>query len=151
MSDIIACRRGTVITIEGCEGIPAMLTVDGFNAKAAVIIAPAVGQKVNIQFMTSLKEAVYAYVFGDQMGNISLNGFAFASRCDDDSNGIKELFEYYDEYRASVRKEIVTITIADRAFSGFLVALNVRPQSPENMVSEFNMELSSLPDKKSGG
>jgi hypothetical protein len=150
MSDLLACRRGTVTTIEGCEGIPGTLSVDGFDAKAAIIVAPAVAQKVNVQFQTSLKEAVYAYVFGDQMGVISLSGLAFASRCDDDSNGVKELFEYYDDYRASVRKEVVTVTISDKAFSGFLVAMAFRPQNPEHMISAFNMEISVLPEKKSG-
>jgi hypothetical protein len=151
MSDLLACRRGTVITIEGCEGIPGTLTVDGFEGRAAIIVAPAVTQKVNVQFQTSLKEAVYAYVFGDQMGSISLSGVAFASRCDDDSNGVKELFEYYDDYRASVRKEVVTVTIADKAFSGFLTSMNVRPQDPEHMISAFNLEINVLPEKKNGG
>ena len=151
MSDLLACRRGTVITIEGCEGIPGTLSVDGFEAEAAIIVAPSVAQKVNVQFQTSLKEAVYAYVFGDQMGVVSLNGMAFASRCDGDANGIKELFEYYDDYRASVRKEVVTVTIADKAFSGFLLSLDLRPQSPEHMISSFAMQLAVLPEKKNGG
>jgi hypothetical protein len=151
MSDLLACRRGTVITIEGCEGIPGTLSVDGFEGKAAIIVAPAVNQKVNAQFQTSLKESVYVYVFGDQMGNIALSGLAFASRCEDDENGIKELFEYYDEYRAAVRKEVVTVTIADKAFSGFLISMDVRPQDPEHMISAFNLAIAVLPEKKNGG
>jgi hypothetical protein len=151
MSDLLACRRGTVITIEGCEGIPGTLQVDGFEGRAAIIVAPAVRQNVNVQFQTSLKEAVYAYVFGDQMGQITLNGLAFASRCEDDENGVKELFEYYDGYRASVRKEVVTVTIADKAFSGFLISMDMSPQQPEHMISSFRLAIASLPDKKNGG
>lgn len=150
MSDLLACRRGTVTTIQGCEGIPGTLKVDGFDAEAAIIVAPAVAQRVNVQFQTSLKEAVYAYVFGDTMGQIVLSGLAFAQRCEGDANGVRELFEYYDEYRASVRKEVVTITISDKAFGGFLVALSFSPQSPEHMISSFNMEVAVLPNKKSG-
>jgi len=127
------------------------LSIDGFEGETAIIVAPAITQKVNVQFMTSLKEAVYAYVFGDQMGSITLSGLAFSSRCEDDKNGIKELFEYYDENRASVKKEVVTVTIADKAFSGFLIAMNVQPQDPEHMISSFNMDVAVLPEKKNGG
>ncbi len=151
MSDILACRRGTVTTIAGCEGIPGTLTVDGFeDKKAAIIVAPAVKQKVNVQFQTSLKESVYAYVFGDQMGAITLQGLAFAGVCEGDDNGVKELFEYYDDFRAAVRKEVVTVTIADKAFSGFLTSMDMRPQSPEHMISAFTMQIAVLPEKKGG-
>lgn len=149
MSDILACRRGTVITIAGCQGIPGTLSVDGFDGKTAIIVAPMVNQMVNIQFQTSLREAVYAYVFGDRMGAVNLQGLAFAQSCDGGDSGLKELFDYYNDYRASQRTEVVTVTIADEAFSGFLTAMTLTPKSPEHMISAFTLQIHNLPKKGS--
>jgi hypothetical protein len=148
MSEVFACRRGTVVVLEGCQGIPAKLILDGFEPKAAIIVAPKISQMVNVQFQTSLKEAVYAYVFGDKMGMTGLSGIAFAGRCNDEgASGLKDVFDYYKDYRASKRKEVVTVTFGPEALSGFLTGLEMTPRDPRDMTMDFHFGINTLPKK----
>lgn len=152
MADIFQCRRGTVVVLKGCDGIPMKLILDGFEPKAAIIEAPQLMQQVDVQFQTSLKEAVYAYVFGDQMGRVQLSGIAFAGRCEQENeSGLKDLFDYYKDYRASKRKEVVTVTFGPEAQSGFLIGLQLTPREISNMTMNFSMGISTLPKKGGNG
>ncbi|HSN70704.1 MAG TPA: hypothetical protein VLT59_04310 [Steroidobacteraceae bacterium] len=128
------------------------LIVDGFEPQAAIIEAPQIVQQVDVQFQTSLKEAVYAYVFGDKMGQLSLSGIAFANRCNDDSaNGLKDLFDYYKEYRASKRTDVITTTFGPEALSGFLIGLRMSPREISNVTMNFELAISVLPKKGGNG
>lgn len=150
--NIFECRRGMVMVLEGCKGIPAKLILEGFEPKAAIIVAPTINQSVDVQFQTSLKEAVYAYVFGDKMGATELSGIAFAGRCEqEDASGLKDLFDYYKKYRASKRKEVVKVTFGPEAMSGFLTALNLQPRDPRDMTMNFNFGINTLPKKGGNG
>lgn len=152
MAEIFQCRRGSVVVLKGCEGTPVKLIVDGFEPQAAIIEAPQVVQQVDVQFQTSLKEAVYAYVFGDKMGQLTLSGVAFASRCSDESaSGLKDLFDYYKEYRASKRTDVITTTFGPEALSGFLIGLQMSPREISNVTMNFELAISVLPKKGGNG
>lgn len=151
MGNVFECRRGILVVLEGCNGVPAKLILDGFEPTAAIITAPRIEQAVDIQFQTSLKEAVYAYVFGDKMGRTGLSGIAFAGRCNnEEASGLKDIFDYYKDYRASKRKEVVTVTFGPEALSGFLTAMQLNPRDPRDMTMDFELGINTLP-KKGGG
>ena len=140
--------------LKGCDGTPVKLILDGFEPQAAIIVAPRIDQAVDIQFQTSLKEAVYAYVFGDKMGNVTLSGIAFAGRCgNEEASGLKDMFDYYKDYRASKRKEVVTVTFGPEAMSGFLLSLNMSALQADarDLAMSFTMALATLPKKGGNG
>ena len=149
MSELLACRRGTVVVIEGCDGIPGKVKLEGFEPLASIIVAPSIGQRVNAQFQTSLKKSVYVYVFGDQMGNIIMHGIAFAGLCRGNDSGLKEVFGYYKAFRASERDTPVTVTFGEETISGFLIAMDMSPKDPDYMMVNFNLTISSLPKEGS--
>lgn len=150
MAELLACHRGKVVVLEGCKGLPARLILEGFEPVASIIESPEVRQAVNIQFMTSLKDAVYAYVFGDQMGAITLQGTAFAGRCEQTDSGLKDVFDYYRNYRAAKRKEVITVAFGPESFSGFLTEMRMWPRDPRYVMVNFVLTFSTLP-KKGGG
>lgn len=147
--DLFACRRGVVVVMRGCEGVPGKLVLEGFEPIAAIIEAPAMRHAVNIQFMTSLEDAVYAYVFGDQMGKVLLKGVAFAGRCTGSGSGLKDLDDYYKDFRASQREEVVAVTIGPVTQSGFLTSLEIASRDPKFMMLDFTMTINTLPKKGS--
>jgi hypothetical protein len=148
LADIFQCRRGRVVVLKGCEGLPAKLILEDFEPQAAIIVAPSIRQAVNIQFQTSLEEKVYAYAFGDLMGQLELQGTAFAGVCEkDDASGVKDLFDYYKDYKSSKRRETVTATFGSEALCGFLVGLSMTPQDPELMTMNFTLAIAALPKK----
>ena len=126
--------------LKGCDGTPVKLILDGFEPQAAIIVAPRIDQAVDIQFQTSLKEAVYAYVFGDKMGNVTLSGIAFAGRCNnEEASGLKDLFDYYK--------------FGPEAMSGFLLSLNMSALQADarDLAMSFTMALATLPKKGGNG
>ena len=147
MAEILACRRGLVATLPGCSGAPGRIRLSpNFDPLAALIDAPSVSQQVNVQFQPSLGGPVYVYVFGDQMGNISISGTVFAGLCGNASNsGLREIVEYYNSNRASQRSEVVTVTYGSDSFEGFLTKLMLRPQDPLAMLTGFTIVINTLP------
>jgi hypothetical protein len=149
MSELLVCRRGMVVKMEGHGGIPGKVKLEGFEPLASIIIAPAIGQRVNVQFQTSLKKSVYVYVFGDQMGNVVIHGIAFAGLCKGNDSGLKDVFNYYKEFRASVHDKPVTVTFGEETISGFLMAMDMRSKDPDYMTVDFALTISSLPKEGS--
>jgi hypothetical protein len=147
--DLFACRRGTVVTMKGCEGLPGKLVLQGFeNPVAALIESPTVRHDVNIQFMPSLDDAVYAYVFGDKMGQVTIRGVAFAGLCTGSGSGLKELDDYYKNHRASQREDVVAVTIGNVTQSGFLTGMVITSRDPKFMLLDFEMTINTLPKKR---
>lgn len=137
--------------MEGCKGLPAKLMLEGFEPMASIIESPEVIQAVNIQFMTSLKDAVYAYVFGDQMGSFTIQGTAFAGHCTGAGSGLKDIFNYYKDFRATKRQEVITITFGPESFSGFLTKMRMWPRDPLYVMVNFVLTFNTLPKKGGNG
>jgi hypothetical protein len=133
--------------MEGCEGVPGKLSLEGFEPLAAIIEAPSLQHAVNIQFQTSLEDAVYAYVFGDKMGQVSLRGVAFAGKCTGSASGLKDLDDYYKDFRASQRQEVIAVTIGPVTQSGFLTGMVISSRDPKYMLLDFEMTINTLPKK----
>jgi len=149
MADLFACQRGKVVVMEGCEGVPGKIILGGFEPLASIITSPAVTQRVNAQFQTSLKDSVYVYVFGDQMGNVTIAGVAFASRCQSEDSGMEDVFNYYRDNRASQKKEPIEVTFGKQAISGFLMASELSSRDPDLLTLDFRFTISTLPKKAS--
>lgn len=147
MAELFACKRGRVAVMEGCDGVPGKIVLDGFEPLAAIITSPAVAQRVNVQFTPSLKESVYVYVFGDTMGQVVIAGVAFAARCEGEESGMEDVFNYYRDYRASQRKEPVSVTFGKESISGFLTDVNMSSRDPDLMTMNFQFSIRTLPRK----
>ena len=150
MSEILACRRGLVVSMEGCNGIPGKIEIDGFEPMAAIIDAPSLSQSVNVQFQQSLGGPVYVYVFGDNMGNVTISGTCFAGLCTDEAqNGIKEVIDYYEQSRASQNPDMITVTYGAISVSGFLTKMELNPKDPLYMLTSFRLTINTIPKQES--
>jgi len=149
MADLLACQRGKVAVMEGCEGIPGKILLTGFEPTAAIITSPSVTQRTNTQFQTSLKESVYVYSFGDQMGAVEIAGVAFAGKCEGEESGMEEVFEYYRDNRASQKKEPIEVTFGKESLSGFLTASQMSSRDPDLLTLDFRFTINTLPKKAS--
>jgi len=149
MADLFACQRGVVAVMEGCDGVPGKIMLRDFAPMATIITAPSIAQRTNVQFQTSLKESVYVYVFGDQMGSIIIAGVAFAEKCDSGESGLEEIFDYYRDFRASKRSEPIEVTFgfSKEAVSGFLTASEISSRDPSFLTLDFKFTINTLPEK----
>lgn len=147
MSELYACKRGTVSITEACQGERGRIRVDGLDDPlAAIITSFAQGQRVNAQFQPALRDAVYVYVFGDMMGKINVKGVLFLSDCAEES-GLASLVDFYRDFRASQRAELITIELGGKPTSGFLVQMDLREQDPESLIYAFELSFVTMPDR----
>lgn len=115
----------------------------------------------NFQFLHTIANDVYVYVFGDRMGQVVLDGISFANKCQFSGStvaqfnpglytykhGIEEMMNWYEKNRLSARKDPVFVTIGrSKAFAGFITALTGNVQDPVHRTINFQLTVSLLPD-----
>lgn len=135
------------------EGAISMGNVEGYSAisfiqHTTIITRIGVAAAGNFQFLHTIGNDVYIYVFGDRMGQVDLHGICFAQDCTQDAgeHGFEKLFAWYEQNRISVRKEPVVVTIGvNKSFEGFVTALTGDAQDAQTRTINFNLTISLLP------
>jgi hypothetical protein len=117
-----------------------------------IITRVGVSAAGNYQFLHTIGNDVYVYVFGDRMGQIVIHGLSFAQKCtggggsDSGPHGFEKLFEWYEKNRIAVRKAPVTVTIGiGKSFEGFVTALSGDVQDTQHRTIQFQLTVSLLP------
>lgn len=115
----------------------------------------------NFQFLHTISNDVFVYVFGDRMGQVVIDGLSFANKCTASGStvaqfnpglvtfkhGIEEMIDWYERNRLSARKDPVFVTIGrSKAFAGFITSLSSSVQDPEKRTINFQLTVSLLPD-----
>jgi hypothetical protein len=119
-------------------------------------------QSVDVQFQTSLERDVYAYVFGDNMGEAMLHGRAYfpcksrSEEGDDGPNGFDDIIKLYADKRMSAYFPTVQLVIGSKSvFKGYLTSLLVKAvglsDEPSGLVYDFTATISTLPSLSSSG
>lgn len=124
----------------------------------------------NYQFLHTIGNDVYVYVFGDRMGQVRLHGLSFQTACPpplatdrfdtqallqgarEDKHGFELLFDWYTKHRIAAIKSPVRVTIGRKTnFDGFVTALTGDVQDTLHRTIQFQMTISLLPDVIAGG
>ena len=121
----------------------------------------------NYQFLHTIGNDVYVYVFGDRMGQVQLHGLSFMaseSECapglgagtspsphiigaGDGKHGFELLFDWYTKNRIAARRDPVLVTIGKATnFKGFVTAMTGDVQDSLHRTIQFQMTISLLPD-----
>ena len=99
----------------------------------------------NFQFLHTIGNDIYVYVFGDRMGQIVLHGISFADQCPANTNsphGFEYLLRWYAQNRIAARKFPVGVTIgANTVFNGFVLGINSEAADPESRTISFQLTL----------
>lgn len=155
MGKIFAPRRGQLVPyLQDVSADLGRISVPGLkeNINSAVLIESyAVRQGTAHQFQPSLSRAVYVYIFGDQMGQIEIRGLAAAISCQKGgTGGLKEILDFYSKNRASQTPTLTVVTVGTYSFRGFLTGLNISPRSPEHLLSNWALQIATLPNPAPG-
>jgi hypothetical protein len=136
-----------------------LVTIEpNIDAISVVITKFQVDYGVHVQFQKTLQQAVYAYTFGDNMGDVIIGGLAFFGGCGsgimDDENpvvagepaaantsGMKQVLEYYLKNKMSTRTSPITITFADQKIEGYLVGCQLSTADPSTYSCGFTFVL----------
>ncbi len=160
MANIFVSTPGTVAIFEEDYALPGKISFTDSDGKAIMISGVDNKQAVDCQFQTSMERDIYAYVFGDHMGEILVHGRAyFPCTLREDSaygkSGYNDLMDIYSRNRMSQREEPVKVTIGDRTTLGYMTAMLVKAvglsDEPSGLIYDFGITIAALPDDTDPG
>jgi len=153
MPDIFNSRPGMVAYFQDIAGplMPGRIHLPSFNSISALIAGIDYDQATNQQFQTALDTSVFIYVFGDQMGTVRVLGKIIPSLCDNDADGLEQVFKFYADNRASRLADPIQVMAGSEVISGFLTGMNMRVDqlsaSEFAPLYDYTLTINSLPRK----
>jgi hypothetical protein len=147
--NIFSVNPGRVIAIKDPFSVPFTLSFDdwgGFDARNAILQGVSVSTQGNYQFLHSLRNFIYVYIFGERIGEITLSGLAFVGKCpNNDTDGLSKVMEYYNKKGISFSGEPVNITVGRAPFSAFLVGAKFEIVNPKARIGQFALAFKLIP------
>jgi len=137
-----------------------------FRRHNTIITRVGISAAGNYQFLHTIGNDVYVYVFGDRMGQVQLHRLSFMSSDDvcsgqtgntptasipgagsGNKHGFELLFDWYTKNRIAARRDPVLMTIGRSTnFKGFVTAMTGDVQDALHRTIQFQMTISLLPD-----
>lgn len=151
-------NRGRVVLLEGSPGAFQMDTWGTGGRNLAIfkslITDVSVQEQGNYQFLHTLGNHIYLYIFGDRIGQLSISGLSFWSRsvgsgCDTNPMdlGIVRVINWYRLNRLVKRESPIIATLGTRAFQAFLVGFRCSKVNLDLRQFQFHLDLALLPDE----
>jgi len=133
------------------------VTMQGWqNKQKAIITQAAVVQNGNFQFLHTINDQIFVYVFGDRISELQVSGISFGTyggadpeSCSPEEPGTMDVFPYYRQRRIAVKAEPLLIRIGrGGVFRGFLTGMNFEVVDPETMLGQFSFRFHSFPTQQ---
>lgn len=156
--------RGTVKRVRGPwqRQSAFRVTIDGWgNRQRAILTQAAVVQNGNFQFLHTINDQIFVYVFGDRISEVQISGISFgtysgdgatlsdsdsAENCEPNEPGTKDVFPFYRNKRIAAKAEPLLIRIGKKGvFRAFLTGMNFEVTDPESMLGQFSFRFHSFP------
>lgn len=165
MTTLYVTHPGQVTAINGDVGkLPMTIMLDnwpGFPAIRAIMTHIGISASGNYQFLHTLKEYIYVYVFGERIGDVAISGLLFSESCTSSDgpadatapanvaqpSGIEQLCDFYNTNRIAVRGQPMRIIIGTSAmasFQAFLVAHKSEISDPQQQLGQFTLYFKNL-------
>jgi hypothetical protein len=176
MAIIFRGNTGTVAVIndKAAEGAISLGNAVGGDGRAlqqggmapfnSIITRIGVSAAGNYQFLHTIGDDVYTYIFGDRMGDITLHGLSFSPGCPQSlggqpnlrPHGFESLFDWYSANRIAAQETPATVTIGSgvgggspTTFKGFIIGCTGDVADSKTRTIQFQITISLLPDKLS--
>ena len=160
-----AVGRTVVCRDDHTQGTTTFLSTNpklGWTSQKSIITRLMLAYQGNYQFLHTIGNDVYVYVFGDRIGQITISGMSMTSDCGcgakgggGDPTGKQHGFElimaWYQKNRIANRKAPIIITIGSTAIEGFVVGLNGEAADPATRLVQYSLTMMVLPEKQGGG
>ena len=133
---VVNCDDGGVVFQITFDGVPLGLPVTGF----------ALEQQGNYQFLHTVNDFIYLYVFGDLIGELVITGMGFYSNGCGDEGSVCQIFNYYNRKRIAKNPEPIRIKLGKcDTLKGFLTGMRVEASKPETSVAQWVLRFNVLP------
>lgn len=117
----------------------------------SIITRLTVSQSGNYQFLHTIGNDVYIYVFGDRMGSVTISGLSMTQDCNnksDTQHGFEHVLTYYKQNRVAKRREPVLVHLGERTvFTGFVVGITGDVVDPATRLMQYGLQMVMLPER----
>lgn len=153
------CNPGRIAALiePGC-GLPIQFSLECWKEGTvfrAIITQVVVQNQGGFQFMHTLRDKIFLYIFGERIGQMSISGLTFAAGCAVDGNsnftGIEAAVGYYQTCRATKRSVPLQVSIGRLAFKAFLLGVKTDIVDPDTGLGHFNFTLFFPPTSVNSG
>lgn len=145
---------GRTIALEDAhtQGTTSVFSMDpniSWQVQRSIITRITMAHQCNFQFLHSIGNDIYIYVFGDRIGQITVSGLSMTQECDsrDTEHGFEKIMRWYGENRVAARKTPIKLTIGSTPIEGFVVGLTGDLVDPSTRVIQYGLTLMVLPEK----
>jgi len=121
-----------------------------YTTHNTIITGVGISTSGNYQFLHTIGNDIYVYVFGDRMGTLELKGLSFADQCPANNateyHGFERLLRWYNQNRLAFRKDTVRVVLGrSTVVDGFVTSLSASGEDAQTRSIRFSMGLSLLP------
>lgn len=136
----------------------------------SVVTSLSLSDAVNVQVTSNIGTGLDIVVFGDRPRQVSLSGLSFPCVCPEtepgepnldkidrdrrrtasrlgNKNGASLIWGWYESYKASARREPISVAIGDKLMRAFVVSFTSNVSDVSLAVSQWNLGLVGLPEK----
>lgn len=151
MSMLFVTRPGQVVAFSEVGVLPLTIFLEGwpgYPSMRAAITQVSAQSMGNFQFLHTLKDFIYVYIFGERIGEMMISGVAFSESCQGAGNsGPEQISQYYNQYRISKYGQLLSIQIGLSGASrvrGFLTGFQMAVVDAEHQLSQFSMRFNTF-------
>lgn len=153
MATLFVTKPGQVVAFQDVGALPLTIFLEGWPGFPSIraAITQISGQSAgSYQFLHTLKEFIYVYVFGERIGEMTIGGLLFSEACATPNapSGIEQLAQYYNRYRISKYGNPLTIQIGLSGLTrvrGFLTGMRADITDAQHQLGQFVLRLHTLP------
>lgn len=149
---VVACSSKSAQGLIGIVGLDPKIS---WESERALITQQALDQQTNQQFLHSIGNDVFVYMFGDQIGQLTLQGIAAARGCaglsastvDLNEHGLSKMLTWWNTNRASNRSGLIVAQIGNHQFRGLATRFVTNVEDAGSMLVRFTLFMHVLPEK----
>jgi len=151
MTMLFVTQPGQVVAFQEVGALPLTIFLEGWPGYPSIraAITQVTGQSMgNFQFLHTLREFIYVYVFGERIGEMMISGVAFSDTCNGGGmSGPEQIAAYYNQYRLSSYGQLVSIQIGLSGASrlrGFLTGFQMAAVDAEHQLTQFTLRFNTF-------
>jgi len=120
----------------------------GFAQFKSILTNIEINEQGNFQFLHTLGNEIFLYVFGDRIGSFNVNGLSFYDNCTSErAHGISLVLEYYRRNRVANRATPLLITMPPSlVLRCYLTSFRGRVADASRRLFEFSLGLALIPE-----
>lgn len=122
----------------------------GFNGFKSILTNIEINERGNFQFLHTLGNEIFLYVFGDRIGTFNINGLSFFDNClNIQDHGITLVLGYYRRNRVANRAAPLLVTLPpSTVLRCYVTSFRGRVVDASRRMFEFSIGMALVPEER---